>query len=115
MSAGKFFNFLAPASSGGTGTSSIPQNIVNIIEANTGTQTDALIVEVDVTYANGVPTQVLKYGDAGKTLLLYTINVTWANGVPTSVVSINHDEGITKTTTLTWYNGSLSNVSNTIL
>lgn len=108
-SVGRHYDFIPPSTGGSSG---ISQSIINIIEANTSTQTDVLVVETDVTYTNGVPTQVLKYGDVGKTLLVYTINVVWTNGVPTSVVSINHDDGITKTTTLTWYNGSLTNISN---
>ena len=107
-SVGKHYDFIPPSTGGG----GLSQSIINIIEANTGTQTDVPIMETDFIETDGKLTQVLTYGDTGKTLLVYTINLVWTNGVPTSVVSINHDDNITKTTILTWYNGSLTNVSN---
>lgn len=108
-SVGRHYDFIPPSTGGSSG---ISQSIINIIEANTSTQTNVLIAEVDMIETNGLLTQVLKYGDNAKTILVYTINLVWTNGVPTSIVSINHDDNLTKTTTLTWYNGTLTNVSN---
>ncbi len=108
-SVGRHYDFIPPSTSGGSG---ISQSIINIIEANTGTQTDVFIAEVVMIETLGKLTQVLKYGDTAKTILVYTVNLTWAGDLPTVIQFINHDDNLTKTTTLTWYNGTLTNVSN---
>ena len=75
---------------------------------------EPLVAKTDITYVNGLPSVVLKYEDTTGTVLLFTTNITWANGVPTEVVTYNHKSGVTKTTILTWLNGSLVEVINNL-
>lgn len=90
----------ATGSSGG-----VTQNIINIIEQNTGTQYNVKILYSEITWTNGVPTRVQKYTDSTKSTQVYDNIITWVGGVPTTIVTNNMDDGIITTTSIVWNNG----------
>ena len=84
---------------------SISQSVLNIIEFNTGNQTDSKNGYTAITWLNGVPTEVKKYTDNTLSVLTDTIAITWLNGVPTTIIRTNHLDIITVTTTIAWVDG----------
>ena len=96
------YDLRAPSSGSGGG---IPQSIINIIESNTGTQTNVRVLYTEIEWLDGVPVKVSKYTDSGKGTKVYDITIVWSGGVPTSVVSNNLDDGIITTINITWENG----------
>jgi len=72
-------------------------------------ETDPYYTEID--WANGVPSEVRKYEDDTKAVLLFTITPTWTNGVPTQVVAVDEVNTVTTTTTITWTDGVPSSVT----
>jgi len=83
----------------------VPQSLIDIIEFNSGSQTETRIGYSVITWVDGVPTEVKKYTDNTMTLLTDTITITWLGGVPTTTVRVNHLDTITVTTTIEWLNG----------
>ncbi len=90
----------ATGSSGG-----VTQNIINIIEQNTGTQYNVKVLHTEIEWINGVPTGVQKYTDSTKSTQVYDNVITWTDGVPTTIVTNNMDDGIITTTSIVWSNG----------
>ena len=59
----------------------------------------------EIDWLNGVPSEIRKYADDSKSLLVTTVTPTWSNGVPIEVESVNHKTGAITTTTLNWVDG----------
>lgn len=91
-----------PAASSGGGVS---QNIINIIEQNTGTQYNVKVLYSEITWSGGIPVGVKKWTDSSKTTQVYDITITWVGGVPVQVLTNNLDDGIITTMTIVWSNG----------
>ena len=98
----------------GSGTGELPQYIINIIEQNTGTQVNQLILYTEIDWISGNPEVIRKYNNSSKTLLLYTITITWLDGNPTTIVIINHDDSITTAISIYWSGGVPINISKEI-
>ena len=80
---------------GSSSSSALPTNIVQIIESNTGVQTDVYTDYTEVQYSNGLPSVVRKYENASKQNLIYTITPVFSNGTIVSVTTTNHKDNIT--------------------
>lgn len=96
---------LRKQTSTGGGSGELPQYITNIIEQNTGTQTNVPILYTEIDWINGVPDTIRKYTDSNKGTIVYTITIVWSGGVPNTITTINHDDNITTITTIYWSNG----------
>jgi len=76
-----------------------------IIEGNTGTQTNYPENYTAISWnPDGTPALIEKYEDDTMFRKLWTITPTFTDGLPTQVVTVNEDDNITTTTTITWVN-----------
>ena len=101
---------LRPLTTGGGGE--LSQTTINIIEQNTGTQVNIKQLFTEMVVTNGKVTRVYKYADSGKTTLLFDITINWVDELPSTIVTVNVDDTITTTTTLSnWVDGIPTNIT----
>lgn len=89
----------------GSNSSSLSTNQINIIETNLGTHVDVIEGYTEITWDNGMPSNVKKYLNNSKARLLYDIDITWVNGLPSTIISNNVEHATMVTTNITWENG----------
>ena len=99
---------------GGSSSSGIPNNIANIIEANTGVSIGFYSGHTEMEELNGMPYKVRKWVDSSKLEPLSTATLTFTNGLLLRVVLENHKSGLTKTTDLTWVDGKFFSASSVV-
>jgi hypothetical protein len=104
------YDFTAQQSS----SSGLSQSIINIIEANTNTQTNINVGYTHIQWENKLPILVEKYTDAAKTIKLYTIAITFVTKKPTVITIINHDDNITTQILFEYVGRFLIGISKTV-
>ena len=94
-----------------TVSAELPAFIQEAIEQNAGIQVNIKQLYTEIDWLNNVPSEIRKYANSTKAVLLFTVTPTWVDGVPTQILTNNHDNGIITTTTLTWDNGVPTSVT----
>jgi hypothetical protein len=109
---GVVYDFTSTLDSGSGG--GIPQNIVNIIESNVGTNIGNYIGYTEMEELNGLPYRIRKWVDSSKIEPLSTTTLTFANGLLSAVVLENNKTGLIKTTNITWVDGKFFSASSVV-
>jgi hypothetical protein len=109
---GVVYDFTSTLGSGSGG--GVPQNIVNIIESNIGTNIGSYIGYTEMEELNDLPYIVRKWVDSSKLEPLSTTTLTFANGLLSKVVLENNQTGLIKTTNITWVNGNFFSSSSVV-